>query len=180
MAARLAAIPRHLFVPRWWAWSAPGPGLSAEVWELREGHADPAAWLDTAYADASLVTRVGPFHADHAKPGDQPTGTPTSSATLPSLTVRMLQHACLADDSDVLEIGTGSGYGCAVLCERLGDHHVTSVDVDGYSPKPLSAASMTSACTRRWPPVMRPARCRAAMTGSSPRWPSIVRSRRPG
>ncbi len=131
----VAAIPRHLFVPRWWAWSAPGPGFNAEVWELREGRADPAAWLETAFADASLVTRVGPFHADYAKPGDQPAGTPTSSATLPSLTVRMLQHACLADDSDVLEIGTGSGYGCAVLCERLGDQHVTSVDVDDYLTK---------------------------------------------
>jgi len=131
----VAAIPRHLFVPRWWAWSAPGPGFDAGVWELREGHADPAAWLDMTYRDASLVTRVGPWHADHAKPGDQLAGTPTSSATLPSLTVRMLQHACLADDSDVLEVGTGSGYGCAVLCKRLGDQHVTSVDVDGYLTK---------------------------------------------
>jgi len=31
----------------------------------------------------SLVTRIGPLHADHASPGDHPAGLPTSSSTLP-------------------------------------------------------------------------------------------------
>ncbi len=44
----------------------------------------------------------------------------------------MLRQAHLDDGADVLDIGTGSGYGCAVLAQRLGDRHVTSVDVDGY------------------------------------------------
>lgn len=131
----VAAVPRHLFVPRWWAWSAPGPGFYDETWELRDGRASPAGWLDAAYQDESLVTRVGPFHADHAGPGDRPAGSPTSSATLPSLTVRMLRHAYITDDTDVLEVGTGSGYGCAVLCARLGDWRVASVDVDDYLTK---------------------------------------------
>ena len=30
----------------------------------------------------------------------------------------------------MLEIGTGSGYNAALLCERLGSKHVTSVDID--------------------------------------------------
>lgn len=131
----VAAVPRHVFVPRWWAWSAPGDGPGADTWELRDGPANPGAWLEAAYSDRSLVTQIGPLHADYAKPGDRPAGLPTSSATLPGLVVQMLRHALIADGMDVLDVGTGSGYGCAVLAERLGDQHVTSVDVDEYLAK---------------------------------------------
>jgi protein-L-isoaspartate O-methyltransferase len=30
----------------------------------------------------------------------------------------------------VLDIGTGTGYNAALLCHRLGDHIVCSVDID--------------------------------------------------
>jgi protein-L-isoaspartate O-methyltransferase len=127
------AVPRHVFVPRWWSWlrEAPGPYGSA-VWELKNGLSDRAEWFEAAYADRSLVTRVGTAHADDAEPGDRPTGSPTSSATLPALVVRMFQHARITDGHDVLDVGTGSGYGAALLAERFGDEHVTSVDVDPY------------------------------------------------
>jgi protein-L-isoaspartate O-methyltransferase len=105
------------------------------VWELRDGPAGPDAWLAAAYSNRSLVTQVGPLHADHAGPGDSPAGLPTSSATLPGLVVQMIRHALITDGMDVLDVGTGSGYGCAVLAGRLGDQHVTSVDVDGYLTK---------------------------------------------
>jgi protein-L-isoaspartate O-methyltransferase len=131
----VATVPRHVFVPRWWAWSASGAGFYADTWELREGPADPDGWLDTAYSDRSLITRVGPLHADYAAPGQQATGRPTSSAALPGLVVQMAQHACINDGMDILDVGTGSGYGCALLTARLGDHHVTSVDVDDYLTK---------------------------------------------
>jgi protein-L-isoaspartate O-methyltransferase len=85
-----------------------------------------------------MVTRVRPFHADHAGPGEKPAGLPTSSATLPSLLVRMYRHAYITADTDVLEVGTGSGYGCALLCARLGDGRVSSVDVDDYLIKAAS------------------------------------------
>ena len=101
-------------------------------WELRDGPADEDNWVRAAYSDRSLVTRVGPLHADHAGPGDRPEGMPTSSATLPGLIVQMLRHAHVYGGADVLDVGTGSGYGCAVLAYRLGSQHVTSVDVDGY------------------------------------------------
>ncbi|MQA96007.1 MAG: methyltransferase domain-containing protein [Streptosporangiales bacterium] len=128
----VASLPRHVFVPRWWTWSAPGDGFGSEVWDLNDGRADEQGWLKAAYADRSLVTQVGPLHADHAEPGQRPSGMPTSSATLPRLVAQMFRHAHIDDGAEVLDVGTGSGYGCAMLACRLGDIRVTSVDVDPY------------------------------------------------
>ena len=102
------------------------------VWELKDGPADPGRWLEAAYSDRSLVTQVGLSHADEAAAGDHPAGVPTSSSTMPGLIVRLGQHAHLTDDSQVLDVGTGSGYGCALLAARLSVEHVASVDVDPY------------------------------------------------
>jgi protein-L-isoaspartate O-methyltransferase len=125
----IASVPRHVFVPRWWTIR---PSCTDDVWELHDGPADEHAWAQAAYGDRSLVTRVGPLHADHTEPGDHPAGRPTSSSTLPGLIVQMFRHGYLSSGLDVLEVGTGSGYGCAVLATRLGDDHVTSIDVDEY------------------------------------------------
>ncbi|MFE6496296.1 methyltransferase domain-containing protein [Streptomyces sp. NPDC057748] len=126
----LAAVPRHLFVPRWWT---PGEQDGTWVYELCDGAGDPDTWMSRAYDNSlSVITRVGPHHADHAAPGTVvPETWPTSSATLPALVVKMYQHAFLADDSRLL-VTCGSGYGTALACRRLGDEHVTSVDVDPY------------------------------------------------
>lgn len=121
----IATTPRHVFVPRWWADGQQG-------WELRDGEADPDAWMQAAYSDRTLVTRIGPVHADLAEPGGPaPEGKPTSSSTLPSLVVTMYRHAAIAADSRVL-VTTGTGYGTALMCQRLGEGQVTSVDVDPH------------------------------------------------
>lgn len=126
--AAVADTPRHLFVPAWWT---PGGG----AWTRHDGPGDPDKWLAAAYSDRTLVTQIGPLHADHAAPGDQPVGRPTSSSTLPSLVVQMMEHASIDDTSTVLDVGTGSGYGTAVLSARVGADRVTSIDVDGYLTK---------------------------------------------
>lgn len=112
-------------MPRWWERAAGGR-------VARDGAADIAAWLTTAYANDTVVTRVGPLHADHADPGAVAAcGIPTSSATLPELVVTLYQHSMLADGCSTL-VTTGSGYGTALACNRLGSELVTSVDVDPY------------------------------------------------
>lgn len=124
----MVSTPRHLLVPRWFEHNP-----QASRWELHDGSSEPDIWLDAAYdAGKTLVTRVGPVHADHAEPGKGYKGWPTSSATLPHLVIAMYRHARIYDGADVLDVGTGPGYGCALLAHRLGAEHVTSIDVDPY------------------------------------------------
>ncbi|WP_256642395.1 protein-L-isoaspartate(D-aspartate) O-methyltransferase [Streptomyces murinus] len=118
-------IPRHLLVPRWFT-----PG--AHGWTVVDGPADEESWAAAAYADTTLVTRLGPVHADQAEPGRTVTGLPTSSSTLPSLVVSMLEHGHLAPGLRLLDMATGSGYSAALACHRLGDEMVTTLDVDAY------------------------------------------------
>ncbi len=78
------------------------------------------------------MTRVGGLHADHAMPGDRCEGVPTSSATLPSLVVRMLRHGRLGAGLSLLDLGTGAGGLAAYASCRIGERYLTSVDVDAY------------------------------------------------
>jgi protein-L-isoaspartate O-methyltransferase len=132
----LATTPRHLFVPRWWTSTTSSGG--EQVWELRDGADDTDAWLRDVYADTTLVTRIGPHHADHAQVGQTLTRgrdlRSTSSSTLPALVLLMYRAAFISDTSRLL-VTTGSGYGTALACARLGEEQVTSVDVDPYLVK---------------------------------------------
>ncbi|MGW6292781.1 methyltransferase domain-containing protein [Streptomyces sp. NPDC055058] len=120
----VARTPRHLFVPQWW-------DAQDGQWTLRKPTTDED-WVTAAYADRSLVTSVAGAHADEAKPDDHPVGLPTSSATLPSLVVRMFQYGRVDTGHTLLDVGTGSGYGTALAAHRLGHDAVVSVDVDPY------------------------------------------------
>jgi methyltransferase of ATP-grasp peptide maturase system len=120
--AAFEAIPRHLFVPRFYR----PDGTLVDS-------ADPAVgdeWLAAVYADDSLVTKLAPV------PGSD-LSLSVSSATMPSLMARMLHLLDVPPVSKVLEIGTGTGYNAALLCHRLGDRQVVSVDID---PELVAAA----------------------------------------
>ncbi|SMF04190.1 methyltransferase domain-containing protein [Streptomyces sp. Amel2xC10] len=117
--------PRHVLLPRWFTSSERG-------WIAVDGPSDEQRWAAAAYSDTTLVTRIGPVHADHAEASQPVTGHPTSSSTLPSLVLTMLRHGRLTPGTRVLDLATGSGYSAALACQRLGDGMVTTLDVDPY------------------------------------------------
>lgn len=88
-----------------------------------------AEWLDAVYSDTTLITKLMTVQLSRSlRPA---TGTAyISSSTMPSLVMSMLEDLDVTDGHRVLEIGTGTGYNCALLCERLGGSNVTSVDID--------------------------------------------------
>jgi len=109
-----AAVPRTVFAPRFYH-VLPG---GEQEWIDSSDPEQYARWLDVVYTDDSLVTH------------HNPQGTATSSSTQPSVTAMMLEALELEDHHRVLEIGTGTAYNCALLCHRLGDEQVTSIDID--------------------------------------------------
>lgn len=115
------AVPRHVFVPRLFT---PGRDGSSE---LVDG-ASPAQrdrWLDLVYRDEPLITEV------------DATGRWRSSSSQPRLMAMMLEALEITGTERVLEIGTGTGYNAALLCEGLGSGQVTSIDI---SPDLVAAA----------------------------------------
>ncbi|MEU8875751.1 methyltransferase domain-containing protein [Streptomyces javensis] len=136
--AAFEEVPRHLFVPYYYeagdapAAAAPPDAGAGRAGEVGTAHGtvgytrlwrdDPhplrrARWLAGAYADAPLATRVRD-------------GELITSSSQPSLMARMLQALRVRDGDRVLEIGAGTGYNAALLAHRLGDAHVTTLDLD--------------------------------------------------
>nr|WP_181958331.1 rRNA adenine N-6-methyltransferase family protein [Nonomuraea deserti] len=86
------------------------------------------AWLRMAYQDQTIVTQCNEI------------GEPVSSSTLPGLVVRMLEYLDLREGDKVLEIGTGTGYSTALMCQRLGPESVTSIEIDSDVAERAAAA----------------------------------------
>ncbi|WP_405531435.1 hypothetical protein [Streptomyces canus] len=98
---------------------------------------------------------------------DHATGSPTSSSTLPGLIVSMLHMLDAKPGQDVLDVGTGSGYSAALRGHRIGDDHVTSVDVDPYLVQSPGSAWRRSAGVRAWKSPTLPGNSRGASTTAS-------------
>ncbi|MCX4747752.1 protein-L-isoaspartate(D-aspartate) O-methyltransferase [Kitasatospora sp. NBC_01287] len=112
--------PRSAFVPDVvWAPDEDGPSGFRRLRKADE----PERWEELAGANTVVVTQL-----DDGKP-DGP-GVPTSSASLPALVARMLGHLDVEDGHRVMEVGTGTGWTAALLCARLGDENVTTVELD--------------------------------------------------
>ncbi|QFQ97584.1 methyltransferase domain-containing protein [Streptomyces phaeolivaceus] len=119
----LEAVPRELFLDD----TVFRP--SGTQWEpVHRRTTGDEEWLGLVYRDTTWVTQVEGITAADA-PGPL-TGRPTSSSTLPSLIMRMVDLAGIGDGDRVLEVGTGTGYSTAILCHRLGDRNVYSVEYD--------------------------------------------------
>jgi protein-L-isoaspartate O-methyltransferase len=105
-----ATVPRHALVPRYY---------QADDYREIDGttEAGHSTWLRSVYSDETLITQ-------------KTTHMVTSSGTMPGLVALMLRALDVHDHHRVLQIGTGTGYTAALLCERLGSHHVTTIDID--------------------------------------------------
>ncbi|WP_185063371.1 methyltransferase domain-containing protein [Pseudonocardia eucalypti] len=116
--AAVRAVPRHELVPRCWVPDDRGR------WTVMDTSTEDGrdAWLDLVYSNAAVVTMVATNAAGHT--------TVQSSSSMPSLMTRMLESLDVRDGHRVLEIGTGAGYNAALLCHRLGQGNVYSVDVE--------------------------------------------------
>ncbi|MET9915237.1 protein-L-isoaspartate(D-aspartate) O-methyltransferase, partial [Streptomyces sp. NPDC006476] len=123
--AAVEAVPRHEFLRGGYFERADSPGLTA--W--RPVLPDDPGWLDGCYQDASLVTQIAGTIAPRDIRGEI-LREPTSSSTLPGLVVQMLEDLQIQDGNRVLEIGTGTGYSTGLLCHRLSEDLVTSMEVD--------------------------------------------------
>ncbi len=129
----LAAVARERFVPDT-IWLDTGTGYAP----LRRSD-DPAAWRRHVAADQPIVIQVDD--------GNTPPGAlgraPSSSTSQPSVVALMLAAAQLRGARRILEIGTGTGWNTALLCEKLGETNVVSVEID-----PAVAATAAEALAR--------------------------------
>lgn len=129
-------VPRHAFIPRFYRRGESGrePVDGAQTEQYDE-------WLTAVYRDDSLVIQYEPSNPELA----------TSSSSQPTLMAIMLEALDVVDGSRVLEIGTGSGYNAALLCERLGSTLVTTIDVE---PTLVEAARQRLAAAGYTPTVV--------------------------
>ena len=141
--AVFAKVPRHLFLPDQ-VW----PKVVGEPLDRRT---DPEGWADHAYDDTPVITQVN-------EGSNRSVNVPTSSSSAPSVMAAMLEAAEVKTGHRVLEIGTGTGFNAALLCELVGAQgHVVTVEVDpaviawarraleanGYAPTVLRADGHT-------------------------------------
>lgn len=121
-------VPRHAFLPRFFR-----PLRQAGHYALVDG-TQPGRhheWLRLVYTNETWVTQLdGDSEAGYGITDGTVAGAPTSSSTMPALMSTMLESLDISDDHHVLEVGTGTGYNAALLCERLGSDRVTTIDVD--------------------------------------------------
>ncbi|MBB1258811.1 methyltransferase domain-containing protein [Streptomyces alkaliterrae] len=111
------SVPRELFLPE-----------TIEVGEeIVSRRTSPERWRQLAYGDVALVTQVN----DGASTGVGGYRLPTSSSSMPTVMLEMLELLDVHVGQRALELGAGTGLNACWLAHRLGSEQVTSVDIDG-------------------------------------------------
>jgi methyltransferase of ATP-grasp peptide maturase system len=141
--AAFEAVPRHAFLP--WVFEQ----LPNGSWTLITD-ADQE-WLPAVYRNRVAVTQLDGDESrrDSALAGPVH-GVPTCSSSMPAIMAIMLSALDVRTGDSVLEIGAGTGYNAALMCHRLGDSRVTTVDVDpaiaARAAKHLAACGFHPTC----------------------------------
>ncbi|MCZ1009881.1 methyltransferase [Streptomyces lydicus] len=158
--AAVEAVPRHECAPAFYV-PNDAPGITTYVPITPELVGDEA-WLRRVYSDETLITQFDGQDIDWSDPQPISGAAPTSSSTLPSLVVQMLDVLDGDDESTVTEYGTGTGYSTALMCHRFGPDKITSVETDpgvagraraaldrcGYAPRLITGNGLAGAdCT---------------------------------
>ncbi|MFF0056067.1 methyltransferase domain-containing protein [Streptomyces microflavus] len=110
----MESLPRDRFAPDTvWVWTG------GERYRAVNRAETPEAWAAEVYPDpyGSTVTQVTD-------------SMPTSSISCAAIVATMLDSLVLEPGHRVLELGTGSDWNAALLAERAGQGHVTSVEID--------------------------------------------------
>lgn len=116
------AVPRELFLPdRVWPFEA-----TTGQYAFVNRTTDPDAWHAAVEADQPITTQWDDGHHQ----GDEPGHTASSSCSMPSLVLSMLEELDIRPGMRALEIGTGTGWNAGLLAHRLGDENVVTVEVD--------------------------------------------------
>ena len=133
----IAQVPRHKLVPSYYTYTEHG-------WQVADTSSPQGQqqWLALVYSNKALFVL--------------PDGL--SSTSMPGLMTRMLEALDVHDGHRVLEIGTGTGYNAALLCHRLGDDQVFSVDIDAE----LIELARTADVPHFWPTICAPIVMRSA------------------
>ncbi len=119
----LPAAPRHLFAPGR-AWTT--------THELIDRHADPDTWWEAVNSDIAIVTQIDDGATELTDQSPWMTTDHTSSCSAPSFVFDFLTLLAPCQGDRVLEIGTGTGWTTALLSARIGEHSVTSVEIDPW------------------------------------------------
>ncbi|WLQ68901.1 methyltransferase domain-containing protein [Streptomyces glycanivorans] len=117
------AVSRHVFVPDviW-----PGrAGMNRQDDRVIRSET-PESWWEAVWTDAPITTQWD----DGKYTGPGRGRTPSCSNSNPTMVFSMLAALDVEAGHRVLEIGTGTGWNAALLCHRLGDMNVVTVEVD--------------------------------------------------
>ncbi|WP_053695039.1 methyltransferase domain-containing protein [Streptomyces sp. NRRL F-5755] len=117
-------VPRQEFVPD-----------TVWVWHAEDDRYHPLSRVDDEERWSELVHHptlpvVTQVDDGRPAPSDGTGELPTSSMSAANAVLTMLTATDPEPGSRVLHIGTGTGYDSALLCERIGDRNLVTIEVD--------------------------------------------------